>query len=289
MTEVIYHKNIYILLVDKNKKPNINEILIDSYNAISDPKIIAEFFNEYFVSIGPRLASEASKEFSDHELTNNNNQPDIQKNSTFYFSQISVENVALALRNVKANKSTGLYKIPAKILKLSSDIVAPSLTHIFNLSLETGTYVDDRKRARVIPICKAGDKRKCENYRLISILSAVGKVFEREVFNQVYRYLIENSLLSRFQSGFRPKHSTLSALIQMCDDWLQNMDNSNASQFDVSQFRSHNLMYHNLLYHNLMYHNLMYHNLMYHDLMYHNLMYHNSQFDVAQFNNRSRI
>ena len=135
-------------------------------------------------------------------------------NSTFYFSQINVENVALTLNNLKSNKSTGLD------LKLSSDIIAPSLAFIFNLSLETGIYVDDWKRARVLPIYKAEDKRKCENYRPISILPIVSKVFEREVFNQVYRYLSENSLLSRFQSGFRPKHSTLSALIQMCDDWI---------------------------------------------------------------------
>ena len=74
----------------KNKETSINEILIGRYNTISDPKIIGEFFNEDFVNIGPRLASEASKEFSDDELTNNNNQPDIQKNSTFYFSKIIV-------------------------------------------------------------------------------------------------------------------------------------------------------------------------------------------------------
>ena len=188
-------------LTGKNEKTSINEILLDSYNTISDLKIIAEFFNEYFVNIGPGLASEASKEFSDDELTSNNNQPDIQKNSTFYFSQISVENVALTLRNLKSNKSTGQDKIPAKILQLSSDIIAPSLTHIFNLSLETGIYVDDWKRARVIPIYKVEDKRKCENYRPISILPVVSKVFETEMFNQVYRYLCEN-LLSRFQFGF---------------------------------------------------------------------------------------
>ena len=160
-------------------------------------------------------------------------------NSTFYFSQINVENVALTLHNLKANKSTGLDKIPAKILKLSSDIIAPSLAFIFNLSLETGIYVDDWKRARVIPIYKAEDKRKCENYRPISILPIVSKVFEREVFNQVYRYLSENSLLSRFQSGFRPKHSTLSALIQMCDDWLQNMDNGNLNCVVFLMFEKH--------------------------------------------------
>ena len=128
---------------------------------------IAEFFNEYFVNIGPRLASEASKEFSDDELTNNNYQPDIQKNSTaFYFSQIRVENVALTLRNLKSNKSTGLDKIPAKILRLSSDIIAPSLTHIFILSLETGIYVDDWKRPRVVQFIRP---RMKENAKIIDL------------------------------------------------------------------------------------------------------------------------
>jgi hypothetical protein len=84
--------------------------------------------------------------------------------------------------NLKVNKSTGLDKIPANVLRLSADIIAPSLTCIFNLSLDTGIYVDDWKRARVIPIYKSEDRRKCENYRPISILPIVSKIFEREVF-----------------------------------------------------------------------------------------------------------
>ena len=50
-------------------------------------------------------------------------------------------------------------------------------------------------------------------------------MFEKEIFRQLYCYLSKNELLSRFQSGFRPKHSTLSALIQLCDQLLKNMDN----------------------------------------------------------------
>ena len=53
----------------------------------------------------------------------------------------------------------------------------------------------------------------------------MSKLFEKEVFRQVYGYLTENCLLSKFQSGFRPKHSTVTALIQRCDEWLENMDN----------------------------------------------------------------
>ncbi len=115
--------------------------------------------------------------------------------------------------------------VSAKVLRISADIIAPSLTYIFNLSLYTGIYIDEWKRARVIPIYKYEDRRKCENYRPISILPIVSKVFEREVFRQLYAYLSNNSLLSKFQSGFQPKHSTLSALIQMCDDLLKNIDN----------------------------------------------------------------
>ena len=88
--------------------------------------------------------------------------PNPQLNAEFQFHQINVENIALALMNLKTNKSTGLDKIPAKVLKLTADIIAPSLTYIFNLSLATGIYVDDWKRARLHPVYKSDDKLKCE-------------------------------------------------------------------------------------------------------------------------------
>ena len=50
----------------------------------------------------------------------------------------------------------------------------------------TGIYIDEWKQARVTPIFKSGDRRQCENYRPISILPVVSKVFEREVFRQLY-------------------------------------------------------------------------------------------------------
>ena len=137
-------------LIGKNTKSNINEIIVNN-NTISDPKVIAESFNDYFVNIGAKLASEASREFHDEGLPNNCSRPSSISNLPFCFFEISIENVSMTLRNLKANKSTGQDKIPAKILKLASDIIAPSITFIFNLSLAThGIYVDDWKRARVL-------------------------------------------------------------------------------------------------------------------------------------------
>ena len=165
----------------KNKSSHINEIVVNN-NTISDPTAIAEFFNDYFVNIGPKLPSEASRKFEEEGLPNNCSRSFSITDSSFCFLEISIENVSMTLRNLQANKSTGLDKIPAKILKLASGIIAPSLTFIFNLSLATGIYVDDWKRARVRPIYKSEDKRKCENYRPISVLPIISKVFEGEVF-----------------------------------------------------------------------------------------------------------
>ena len=111
------------------------------------------------------------------------------------------------------------------MLRIAADIIAPSLTYIFNLSLSTGVFVENWKDAKVIPIYKEGNKRTLGNYRPISILPIISKVFEKEIFTQLYKHLNENCLISKFQSGFRPGHSTITALIQMCDNWYENMDN----------------------------------------------------------------
>jgi retron-type reverse transcriptase len=59
----------------------------------------------------------------------------------------------------------------------------------------------------------------------IFLLPIISKIFERSVFNQLYEFLNANNLLSKYQFGFRPKYSTMAALIQMCDAWYENMDN----------------------------------------------------------------
>jgi hypothetical protein len=152
--------------------------------------------------MGQNLAFEAHHELPEEGM-DTGYIPNPQIDTEFQFHQINVENVASALVNLKTNKSTGLDKIPAKVLKLTADIIAPSLSYIFDLSLERGIYVDDWKRARVHPMNKSDDRLKCENYRPISIPPIASKVFEREVFRQIYSFVSDNFLLSKFQSGFR--------------------------------------------------------------------------------------
>ena len=129
------------------KSSNIAEININGiiYN---DRKQIAEHLNDYFVNIGPTFAAECEC-LSDYEDSHRNS---TDVNSKFNFYTITETNILKNLKNLKVSKATGADGIPAKMLKLFCDIIAPSLTYIFNLSISTGVYVDDWKRARVIPV-----------------------------------------------------------------------------------------------------------------------------------------
>ena len=73
-------------------------------------------------------------------------------------------------------------------------------------------FTNEWKKARVTPIYKSEDKIITNNILIYNILPIICKFFEKEVFRQMYSYLTDNALLSKYQFGFRPKHSTLSAL-----------------------------------------------------------------------------
>ena len=95
---------------------------------------MAEHLNDYFDNIGPTLAAECER-LSDYEDLRCNS---TGVNSKCYFHSITETNILNNLKNLKVSKATGADGIPAKMLKLSCDIIAPSLTYIFNLSISTG-------------------------------------------------------------------------------------------------------------------------------------------------------
>ena len=87
-----------------------------------------------------------------------------------------------------------------------------------------GTFPSDWKKARVSRIFKSGNREEFENYRPISVLSAVSKIFEKIVCEQLSPYLSTNKVLTEFQSGFRKGFSTCSSLLRTTNQWLVNMD-----------------------------------------------------------------
>ncbi len=125
---------------------------------------------------------------------------------------------------INTSKATGHDRISPKLLKDSADIIAESLTVIFNKSMETGIFPDDLKVACISPIYKGESKTECSNYRPISVISVVAKVFEKLVSGQLMEYLETYQLLSECQAGFRKRSSTVTSLLTNTNQWYINMD-----------------------------------------------------------------
>ena len=123
-------------------------------------------------------------------------------------------------------ESVGTDKTSSYFLKLAVPYVSKSIAQLLNISTRNSIFPESEKTARVTPIFKEGDKSEPTNYRPISVLPVLTRLFEKLIFNQLFEYLNENNLLSQEQSGFRALHFTVSCLFKSTDDWYSAFDNS---------------------------------------------------------------
>ena len=197
---------------------NISEIKVNN-EPISSAAEMAEVFNDFFATIGSNLASEIQPSAIEPEFY-------LQPTDTmFSLKPPSASTVSRLLNQLDTKKATGLDRIPSKLLKLSSSIVGPSLAYIFKSCINAEIFPNEWKIAKVTPLFKKGSKRELGNYRPISVLPLVSKIFEKIIYRQLYDYLQDNSLLNTYQSGFRSMHSTLTALLETTNNWSINIDN----------------------------------------------------------------
>jgi hypothetical protein len=129
------------------------------------------------------------------------------------------------INDLKLGKASGLDSIRHQMLKKTCNTVCVPLSLLFNLSLSKSEFPTQWKTASVMPLFKKGDKSLISNYRPISLLSAVGKVFESIVFKEVFNHLMSNNLLYKFQSGFIAGHSTVDQLIEIYYRICMSLDN----------------------------------------------------------------
>ena len=119
-----------------------------------------------------------------------------------------------------SNKAMGIDSIDLKSLKVVADIVANSIARLINLSIATGNCPSLRKTSIITPVYKSGEKLLYSNYRPISILPLLSKIWRKLVSKQVLHYLNTNNILEKYYSGFRKHHSTETALTCIADKIL---------------------------------------------------------------------
>ena len=170
-------------------------------NIVTDSAEKAEIFNSIFIDQAkPDFAVDpppASIPESDFNIT----QP--------YFTASSVYKI---LKDLDVSKANGPDNVSNRLLKETAPSISYSLARLFNISLQRGEFPKLWKLAHVVPVHKKESTQDPLNYRPVSLLSCISKIFEKLVFNHVYQYLDHFHLLSPKQSGFRPGDSTVNQL-----------------------------------------------------------------------------
>jgi hypothetical protein len=185
---------------------------------------MANMLNDFFVNIITQIQNDQvltnpldTKIIDDFVSTKINNFV-----TQYNIPSITVEQVNELINNLSCSKATGVDGISVKILKLVSPVFF--LTKLLNMSLDKGIFPTKWKIARVTPLHKSGLRDDKNNYRPISVLPVISKICEKHIARSVMDYFTNNGLLYERQSAFRKGHSTETALINLTDQILPNMD-----------------------------------------------------------------
>ena len=194
--------------------PNYGEnYLLDGDTVVSDAKSKAEVFNNFFAK--QSLVDDTNFDLPTAQPVHNNKLAAIT---------VSENEVYSILASLDVSKATGPDGLSPKLLKEGASSIAPSLTKLFNISLEKAIFPAEWKKAHVTPIFKSGDASLSSNYRPISLLSCLGKVFERVIFKHTFNFLRDNFVLSEKQSGFMPGDGTVNQLLYLYHEFVKAVD-----------------------------------------------------------------
>ena len=135
---------------------------------------------------------------------------------SIYLEPVTEKEINTLISALK-DTATGFDDMNSMSLKISSEILVKPLTNICNLSLTQGIFPSQLKIANVIPLYKSDDPMLFNNYRPVSVLCVLSKVFEKIMYNRVSTFLGIFKILHENQYGFRKKTSTHLALLSFVD------------------------------------------------------------------------
>ena len=140
---------------------------------------------------------------------------------TFEFRFVTLLNVMTKIEALKTNKPSS-DNLPTKIIQEAKGVICPYLTDSINAAMDNCVFPEKLKEAEVRAIYKKGDPCQISNYRPISILSALSKIFERIISEQVNQFMA--GMLHPLLSGFRQGYSTQHALFRVVEKWKKHLD-----------------------------------------------------------------
>jgi len=201
------------------KEEDLPDYILDEDEKIVGQNNILNKLNSHFATVGKKLA----------ETCNNPTIPfdtflTTPSQINFEFSQVDQEGVEKVIDSLQSKNSCAADGISSKLLKHLKTVISKPITFIINQCLINGIFPDILKIARVKSLFKKGDVHDPNNYRPISILPSISKIFEKIIQKQIVQYFDENNLFFESQYGFRSNHSTELAVLELVDHVSSSVD-----------------------------------------------------------------
>ena len=176
--------------------------------------------NLHYITIAEQTtgSQKSNCEFDEITIESRNNEHNLLPRKTNY------NEVLKQIKLLRNDCSTGPDEIPSKFIKASGDNIASPLTHIINSCIEKRVFPDAWKTARVHPIPKVDTPLSPSDYRPISILPTLSKIYKRIILTQLSEFIESKSIYAQTQSGFRKGHSCSSLLVKLKNDITKAMN-----------------------------------------------------------------
>ena len=232
-----------ITLIEKNIVSQEGQEKIVSEKIITEDQAVAEVFNNFFINIVPNLKISTDHGYdndfiaTDDQVTNavnkfrNHSSIIMIKNKkvadqSFSFGPVTYDDVLKIVNTLDTAKASQQCDIPTKILKQNSGYFAEYFYENINQCISKSIFPSDLKLADVTPVYKKKSKNSKDNYRPVSILSNISKIYERCIYDQIQLFF--DSLLSKYQCGFRRGYNAQHCLITLIEKWKKSVDNGGA-------------------------------------------------------------
>ncbi|KAG8275848.1 hypothetical protein J6590_108321 [Homalodisca vitripennis] len=203
-------------VINNERKVKPNQVskwkLIADGKTLQDPAKIANCLNSYFATAAERIlqTNNINIKYSSQET------PPIT-NFKLQLQPATQTDIQTAIDSLKPKTSSGIDEISAKLVKTCKEELTIPLTAVINKSLLQGAFPAQLKISKVYPKYKNGPTTDTKSYRPISLIPTFSKIFEKIVLNRLLSHLEQNSLLTNQQHGFLKGRSTTTALVQLTE------------------------------------------------------------------------
>ena len=212
--------------LSKKCKSGDNTIVLNENDKIlNDPKEISNTFNEFYryVNVANDIGKDVNFDKDNHcSLNAINLNVNLPSDSKFEFKPAEICNIDKIVKNIGLKKASGVDTLPAKLLKAGSPVINQHICELVNQSIDTGIFPDKLKRAQVTPLFKKDDPLAKKNYRPVSILPIISKIYEKVLSVQLSDYF--DNIFHNFLCAFRKGHGCQTTLLRLLEDWKSALD-----------------------------------------------------------------